>query len=137
MKAQILVLSTIVILSGSVMNLSSPSPATAMKQVRKTASVEFAFFRTHRQANGAVATWGLTSNVDVIGFDVQRTYQDPADPYSMWEDVIYMPCTEERSFKYNDQEIFAGYIYYRVTAHLNDGSSVISAIEGIRIVRHK
>jgi len=137
MKAQILVLSTIVILSGSAMNLSSPSPATAIKEIRKTESVEFAFFRTHRQADGAVATWGMTSNVGVTGFDIQRTYQDPTDPYSMWEDVTYMPCTEERSFKYNDVEIFAGYIYYRVTAHLNDGGSVISEVEGIRIVSHK
>jgi hypothetical protein len=137
MKTQILVLSTIAILSGSAMNVPFPSSATAVKEVRKTDPVEFAFFRTHRQADGAVATWGLTSNVGVIGFDLQRTYQDPADPYSMWEDVTYMSCTEERSFKYNDQDIFAGYIYYRVTAHLNDGSSVMSEVAGIKIVSHK
>ena len=137
MKAQILVLSTIVILSSSFVNLSSPSPATATKEIRKTQNAEFAFFRTHRQtARGAVATWGLTSNVDVIGFDLQRTYQDPTDPYSVWEDVTYIHCTDERSFKHNDQEVFAGYIYYRVIAHLNDGSSVTSEVSGIRIVSH-
>ena len=137
MKTQLLVVSTIVILSGSSMNLSSYSPATVTKQVRKTQNAEFAFFRTHRQtARGAVATWGLTSNVDVTGFDLQRTYQDPTDPYSMWEDVTSIPCTDERSFKYNDQDVFAGYIYYRVIAHMNDGSSVTSEVSGIRIVSH-
>ena len=136
MKAQILVLSTIVIISGSSVNLSFPSPATATKEIRKSQNVDFAFFRTHRQAKGAVATWGLTSNANVIGFDLERTYQDPTDPYSIWEDVTSIPCTDERSFKYNDQEILAGYIYYRVTAHLNDGTSITSEVSGIRIVSH-
>ena len=137
MKAQILVLSTIVILSGSAMNLPFPSSTRATKEQKKTANVDFAFFRTHRQAIGAVATWGLTSNENVTGFDLQRTYQDPTDPYSMWEDVTYVSCTEERSFKYSDAGVMAGYIYYRVIAYMNDGSSVISEVSGIRIVDHK
>ena len=136
MKPQILLLSTIVILSTSSVNLSSPSGAGATKEVRKTQNVDFAFFRTHRQARGAVATWGLTSNDGVTCFNLQRTYQDPTDPYSMWEDVTTVPCTWERSFKHNDQEIFAGYIYYRVIAQLNDGTSVMSEVSGIRIVSH-
>jgi len=124
MKAQILLLSTIIILSNSSVNLSSPSH-TGKAEIRKTQNTDFAFFRTHRQAWGAVATWGLTSNDGVTGFQLQRTYQDPTDPYSMWEDVKYMPCTEERSFKYNDKEVLAGYIYYRVIAQLNDGNTVV------------
>lgn len=134
MKAQILILSAIVIFSDSSLNLSFPSPANITKELRKTQSADFAFFRTHRQAKGAVATWGMTSNDGVAGFRLQRTYQDPTDPYSMWEDVTFMPCTEERSFKYNDENILAGYIYYRVIAQLNDGSEIISEVSGIRIV---
>lgn len=134
MKAQILILSAIVIFSDSSLNLSSPSSANTTMELRKTRSIDFAFFRTHRQAKGAVATWGMNSNDGVAGFLLQRTYQDPTDPYSMWEDVTFMPCTEERSFKYNDENILAGYIYYRVIAQLNDGSEVVSEVSGIRIV---
>lgn len=149
MKAQILVLSTILILSGPAMNLPFSSSANATKDgissearhceqsEAKNRSIDFAFFRTHRQAIGAVATWGLTSNENVTGFDLQRTYQDPTDPYSIWEDVTYVSCTEERSFKYSDAGVMAGYIYYRVIAYMNDGSSVISEVSGIRIVDHK
>lgn len=136
MKPQILILSTIVILTTSSANLLSPSPVSTTKRISKTQNVEFAFFRTHRQAHGAVATWGLASNDGVTGFLLQRTYQDPTDPYSMWEDVTTLTCTDERSFKYNDQDIFAGYIYYRVIAQLNDGSTVMSEVSGIRIVSH-
>ena len=136
MKAQILVLSTILILSSSSQSFSSTSPVSTTKEVKETQNIDFAFFRTHRQARGAVATWGMSTNDGVTGFQLQRTYQDPTDPYSMWEDVTSVPCTEERSFKYNDQEIFAGYIYYRVIAQLSDGSTVMSEVSGIRIVSH-
>jgi hypothetical protein len=135
MKTQILLLSAIVILSNSSVNVSSPAPA-AKTDVRKVQNVDFAFFRTHRQAWGADATWGLSSTDGVTGFELQRTYQDPTDPYSLWEDVKYIPCTPDRSFKYNDKDVLAGYIYYRVIAQLNDGSTVMSEVSGVRIVSH-
>lgn len=97
----------------------------------------FAFFRTHRQGRfGATSTWGMTSESGVSGFVLQRTYEDPADPYAWWEDVSAIPCNGSRSYKCTEQNIFPGYISYRVVAVLNGGGFITSEVNTIRIVSH-
>jgi hypothetical protein len=97
----------------------------------------FAFFRTHRQGKaGATSSWGMTSESGVSGFVVQRTYEDPADPYAWWEDVSAVPCNGSRSYKCTDENIFPGYITYRIVALLNGGGSITSDYNTIRIVSH-
>jgi len=76
--------------------------STAAVKEAKALPPDFSFFRTHRQGRGVTATWGLNSNGSVTGFVLQRTYEDPSDPYAAWDDICAMPCGNGRSFKHED-----------------------------------
>ena len=118
-------------------------PATTEKSV-STLSVtkekkfppEFAFFRTHRQGRGIMATWGLTNNQGIYGFAVQRTYEDPNDPYSVWENICAIPCGTGRSFKHHDLNVSPGFISYRVIAYFQLGGSLMSLTCTEHVVQH-
>ena len=96
----------------------------------------FSFFRTHRQGQGIMTTWGLTTNTGVSGFVVEKTYEDPSDYYANWETICSMPCGPGRSFKYHDLNVSPGFISYRVIAFLQTGGSVMSLISTEHIVQH-
>ena len=104
--------------------------------VTKIQDAGFSFFRTHRQGKGITASWGLTSGEGIVGFQVQKTYEDPSDPYAYWEDVMAVPCNGSRSYKCTDNNVYPGYSNYRVVALKADGSSVVSGIATVRIVSH-
>src|SRR6185295_6275549 len=121
MKTQLVLLS-IAIMAINQGESVLPVPFTVSKsaKISETKAVDFAFFKVHRQGRGATAVWGLTSSAGVCAFTLQRTYQDPTDPYAAWEDVNSFVCGSARSFKYTDENVFPGYIAYRVTAWLFD-----------------
>ena len=98
----------------------------------------FEFFRTHRQGRAAItSTWGITTpGNDVSGFLVEKTYEDPADPYANWEMVSSMPNAGSRSSKCTDNNVFPGFISYRVTAILLTGGSYTSPVSTVHIVSH-
>jgi len=100
------------------------------------AAPAFSFFRTHRQGRGITATWGLTSNSGVAGFIVQRTYEDPTDPYSYWENICSMPCGTGKSFKHQDETVSPGFVSYRVVAFLQGSGQLESEILTEHIVSH-
>lgn len=97
----------------------------------------FSFFRTHRQGKGIAASWGLSSEAGVIGFSVEKTYEDPTDPYAIWESVEFIACNGSRSYKSLDPSVFPGNISYRVVAQKVDGTSVDSGISTIQIISRK
>jgi hypothetical protein len=105
---------------------------------KATVVSHFEFFRIHRQGrDGVTATWGISNpGNDVSGFVVERTYDDPSDPYANWEPVSNTPCTNSRSYKCTDTNVFPGYLSYRVTAFLSAGGSFASHIPTIHIVSH-
>jgi hypothetical protein len=113
--------------------LSEPGKAEKVEQVTNAG---FSFFRTHRQGKGVTATWGLTSSTGVVRFSVQKTYEDPYDPYAEWFEVATGECNGSRSYKCTDANVSPGSITYRVVATLDDGSTVESAISTVRIVSH-
>jgi hypothetical protein len=137
MKTQLIILSIAIMAFGSPETVPAlASPATGSTKVTKPQSTDFSFFRTHRQGKGVTATWGLTTTSGTGCFMVQRTYEDPNDPYAYWEDLNFLPCTAARSFKWTDENVFPGVISYRIVASQYDGSSVISPVSQVRIVRH-
>ena len=113
-----------------------PKERPSIKKVL-TAS-NFEFFRTHRQGRaGVTSTWGISApGNDVSGFLVEKTYEDPADPYANWEMVSSMPNSGSRSCKCTDNNVFPGYISYRVTAILFAGGSYTSPVSTVHIVSH-
>ena len=95
----------------------------------------FSSIRSHRQGKGAVVSWSFTSS-NVSGFIVQRTNEDPYDPYSVWVDVSSVGCDQSRSYKCCDANPFPGLINYRVVAVMNNGTTMTSDISTVRIVAH-
>lgn len=137
MKMQILILSIAMLATNPQSNFPSALPGKKTAQVTSAESTDFAFFRVHRQGKrGITATWGLTSTEGVTCFSVQRTYQDPNDPYSFWEEAGSVPCDPSRSFKFTDEDVFPGVIAYKIIAQMEDGSSVISEVADVRILVH-
>jgi hypothetical protein len=108
-----------------------PVPKTSLKKTTDT----FSFVRTHRQGKGAVISWAFSSS-NASGFTVERTNEDPTDPYAVWVDVSDTPCNSSRSYKSQDPNPFPGLINYRVIAIMNDGSTVTSDISTIKIMSH-
>src|SRR5258705_7135089 len=107
-----------------------------LNKASATLDPDFTFFRTHRQGKGVTATWGVSSINGVVGFIVQRTYEDPTDPYAFWEDISSTPCNPSRSFKCTDDFVFPGYINYRVVAMIAVGGSIVSPVSTVRVVGH-
>ena len=97
---------------------------------------DFSFVRGHRQGKGITLTWGLIANTNLIGFDIVKTNQDPADPYSVWEYAGSVSGSDTRSFKYTDMNVLPGSTHYRITAWFSDSRSSTSDIVTVKIVGH-
>lgn len=97
----------------------------------------FGTLRTHRQAKGIAADWSLSNMGGVVGFTVQRTYEDPNDEFAYWEELNTIACDASRRFSYTDKEVFPGLISYRIAAIMEDGTTVFSEISSVRIVSRK
>ena len=95
---------------------------------------DFAFLRGHRQGKSITLTWGMVSNAGLVGFDIEKTNQDPSDPYSVWEDAGSVAGSDARSFKINDASVFPGQTHYRITAWYSDSRSSTSEIVTVKIV---
>lgn len=94
----------------------------------------FTSFSTHRQGKGIALTWSVESTAGVVNFTIQKTYEDVTDPYAVWEDVTSLPEDGSRSYKFTDDNVFPGFISYRITATLIDGTTVQSGISTVQIV---
>jgi hypothetical protein len=53
-----------------------------------------------------------------------------------FEEVTTLDFNGTSSYKAKDNGLFGGYIYYRVTAIMSDGTSECSPVEMIKIVQH-
>lgn len=136
MKAKLSVFAiAVIIISTAWISPVSTTTSNAPVKVSKL-NPSFSFVRAHRQGKGITATWGITSTDGVIGFTIQKTYEDPTDPYAFWEDLCSLPCNPSRSFKHTDNSVFPGYINYRIVARMDNGSDVMSETVTVRIVQH-
>jgi len=97
-------------------------------------SGDISFLRTHRQGKGVSIEWAVTSSDGVTGFIVQRTYGDPNDPYSMWDNVSSTSCNQSRSYKCNDENVFPGFLSYRVVIAMANGSRTFSNVSTVHIM---
>jgi hypothetical protein len=114
----------------------TPNEKPATGKATVTVADDFSFLRAHRQGKGITLTWGVTSAASLIGFDIEKTMQDPNDPYSVWEPVATVPGSSTRSFKYTDNSVLPGTTNYRITAWYSDGRSATSEIVSVKIMGH-
>ncbi len=115
-----------------------PAPGIAKMKTESSlpGSMDFAFLRAHRQGRGITLAWGMLNINNLSGFDIEKTMQDPNDPYSVWEWVATLPANAERSNKYTDNTVLPGISSYRIIAWYNSGYSSQSDIVSVRIVGH-
>jgi hypothetical protein len=114
------------------------TPAYEMNSPAKSQNKSFDGFssiRSHRQGKGTVVSWSFLSS-NVSGFIVQRTNEDPNDPYSVWVDIATVGNDMSRSYKCSDDTPCFGIMNYRVVAVMNNGSTITSDITTVRIVTH-
>ena len=115
-----------------------PAPEKNVSKETKSAVVagEFAFLRAHRQGKAITLTWGMADNTNLTGFDIEKTMEDPNDPYSQWLPVASVPGSSVRSFKYTDNTVTPGTSNYRITAYYSDNRTAQSEIISVSIMAH-
>lgn len=107
------------------------------KSIVKTEYVQspvFSSFSTHRQGKGVTLNWSVDATAGVVNFSIQRTYEDPTDPYAVWDDLGSLPEDGSKFYRYTDENVFPGFITYRVTATLIDGTTADSGLSTIQIL---
>jgi len=130
---------TILTISALVFFSIAATPATEKETPVKNVTKAFDGFsslRSHRKGKGAEITWSFASSSGVSGFIVERTNEDPNDPYSVWVTVGSQACDASRSYKCCDESPFPGYINYRVTAVMNNGTTITSGVSVVHIASH-
>ena len=93
---------------------------------------EIGYFRIHRMKDDVSLNWSVTNPAAVSSFIIERSF----DGFNFYE-IDEFECDGVPTQKYRDNTAFPGYLYYRVTVKNNDGTSVTSATEMIRIVSRK
>ena len=92
----------------------------------------FGRFHAHRQHNGIALTWYTINVENVNSFIIERSYDG-----IYFENIDEVAVSNSADNHYNDNQVFPGYLYYRIGAVMNDGTILYSDIEMIRIVSRK
>jgi hypothetical protein len=130
MKA-ITTLALVFIVSASNAN-NAPVPQTCFSKVSvKHLADVFSTFHVHRQGDFASLNWNVNSD-NIASFSIERSYDN--DFFSFLTNVT---PDAGRWNRYLDTSVEPGFIYYRITAVMNDGSVEESTVEMVKIVKHK
>jgi hypothetical protein len=91
----------------------------------------FEHFSAHRQGKAGIQlTWGVSAP-DVVGFTVERSYDG-----DFYENIASVNANNSRTYRYKDNGVYPGRIYYRIVAQKSNGSSETSLVDLVRIVQH-
>ncbi|HKO80799.1 MAG TPA: hypothetical protein VJU78_10400 [Chitinophagaceae bacterium] len=137
MKTQLsaFAISAMIITTGFSPAVSEYSVDTKLKvNAEQVQSPVFTSFSTHRQGKGIALSWAVESFAGVLNFSIQRTYEDVTDPYAVWEDISSLPADGSKFYRYTDEAVSPGFVSYRVSALLSDGTTAESVVSTIHIV---
>lgn len=116
-------------LTGAAFAAEDPAPVnTVHKPVQRVENVFRSFF-LHRQHNGVALNWTVSSG-NITSFVIQKSYDG-----EYFDNVDMQISTVGRWSRTIDNDVFPGYIYYRVIAVLSDGTECYSAAQCVRIVK--
>lgn len=93
---------------------------------------EITHLRVHRQASDASVNWGSSNAAGVSYFLIERSYDS-----EIFETVAEVAPTGSSSYRYRDITVLPGMISYRVTSVNLDGTSSLSPVEILRLLRRK
>ena len=91
----------------------------------------FGSFNLHRQHDGVSINWTVSTN-NISSYIIQKSYDG-----EYFDNVDLAVTSVGRWNRSIDNDVFPGYIHYRIIAVLNDGTECYSPVQVIRIVRRK
>lgn len=133
----VIVCTTAISFAGNAPLPASGNPINKSASFTRVTACAFGSLNGHRMGKGTSLTWKMVAEDGVDHYMVKRTYTDPTDIFSVWETVGSMVANGARSYNVREDAVYPGYLYYKVIAVMQDGSTVESAVEPIRIVAHK
>jgi hypothetical protein len=138
MKTRILIfLALSIVIAGTAGTLSHRKQLVNRTNAVKPVDPVFNFVHGHRQGKGATIAWSSNATSStVVCFDVLRTYEDPNDPYAVWDVVGSQNCNNSRNYKNTETPVSAGMISYVVVASMVGGGTAFSDIVTIQKVQH-
>lgn len=92
----------------------------------------FGAFNAHRQQSGVALAWNTTLDNDIVSFSIERSYD--GSNFSVIANVAPSLNAWQR---FKDDAVFPGYIYYKIAAHMTDGTIQYSSVEMVRLVSKK
>jgi hypothetical protein len=133
MKAKSLLLITL-LSAGSIANANSGNPEAKSPSysANKNVVANFGKLNAHRQQQGVALTWTVLSAEGIAGFIIEQSYDG-----FYFEEIAQVNSDETGRNRYFDNAVYPGFIYYRVTAVYEDGSSETSETTVVRIVSRK
>lgn len=111
--------------------LTSSFTVNQQQQLNKQSENCFDSFRVHRQGKAAISLSWTVSSADINQFIVERSYDG-----EFFENVTSINFNGSSAYKYKDNGIYPGVVYYRITAVREDGTTEYSSVETVRIVQH-
>jgi hypothetical protein len=132
MKTILSLLLTATILTTSV--TAAPVPQKISDQVATSSlstSEVFKRFNVHRQQNGVAIQWTVANVEEISSFIIERSWDGV-----YFETINVLDASSDQNRYLDNNEIYPGYWYYRITAVMNDGSEVSSEVDMVRIVRN-
>ena len=130
MKAILSVILTVSLISSSVVAAPSHYKSANASVSNYTADI-FGRINAHRKQQGVELSWNVSGANDISGFIIERSWD------GVYFDAIDEVQVDAGTLKYQDNDVFPGYLYYRITAVMNDGTEISSPVEMVRIVKHK
>ncbi len=113
--------------------IASTATSTPLPQTKQSYVVadEFVRLNVHKQQQGILLSWVFSSPGNAVSFVVERSYDG-----NIFETIAELPTEPGKGNRnqYKDNSVFPGYIYYRVSALMYDGSTITSQVEMVRIV---
>lgn len=91
----------------------------------------FSLFQGHRQGSGVGLLWSYNSS-NVISFEIENSYDG-----EYFNTVAAVQPTASSHYRFLDNNVWPGYIYYRIKAMHEDGSFEYSQTIVVRIVSRK
>lgn len=83
-------------------------------QQTTAATPSFMFIHGNQTGRGYNLQWKLSAVTGVKNFIVECTYEDPYDPYSVWQTKGVIPLSNGIG-KFSDFSVLPGIINYRIT----------------------
>jgi hypothetical protein len=120
---------SVTVISSAAFTPGDPAPAISAKRPAQKVENVFRSFILHRQHDGITLNWAVSSS-SITSFVIEKSYDG-----EYFESVDLPITTVGRWNRAMDTEVFPGYIHYRVTAILGDGTECTSTVQVVRIVK--